>query len=66
MKGGYIGKSDGEWIFQPSLSNLKKWKAGLLIDQLRCGGNVCFVMSMDERKSLFDRIENSARQNLTN
>jgi hypothetical protein len=57
----YIGKSDGDWIFRPTVSKPINWKAELAVDQWQCGGNLCFVMSMAKRKQLFQRFRNLPR-----
>ena len=58
----YIGKTDNEWISNSPLSNLSRWKAGLVIDQMRCGGNLCFVMSIEEQKLRFEKLKNILRK----
>lgn len=53
---GYIGKSDGNWIFQPVVSDPKKWKLGLALEQWQCGGNLCFIMSIKQHEEEIQRI----------
>ena len=48
----YIGKSNNKWISNPPLNKPNNWKVGLVFDKLRCGGNICFVYTIEERKRL--------------
>ena len=57
----YVGKSEGEWISNPPLSKYHNWKILLILDRARCGGNVCFVMSIEEQKRRFKELENMIR-----
>lgn len=59
---GYIGKSAGEWISNPPLSNYNHWKVGLILDRAQCGGNVCFVMSIEEQKRRFKELQKRFRK----
>ena len=59
----YVGKSNGEWMFYPQYGYPYNWKASLAFDQFRCGGNICFVMSIEKRKQLFNKIKNLPRVN---
>ena len=58
----YVGKSEGEWISNPPLSKYHNWKILLILDQARCGGNVCFVMSIEEQRRRFKELENMIRR----
>lgn len=54
----YVGKSNGEWIFYPQDGYPYNWKISLAFDQFKCEGNICFEMSIEERKRQFKELQN--------
>jgi hypothetical protein len=44
----FIGKSDGEWISNPSISGKINWKSILLFEEFRCGENLCFITTKEK------------------